>query len=623
MNANIISRSINLFTIVAGLSIALLTQASDAYGQNVGINANNAVPDASAMLDVVSTSKGLLIPRVALIATNAAAPVTSPATSLVVYNTATAGTAPNNVWTGFYYWDGTKWVRIQDVNDGTDWHVIGNGGTTTANFLGTTDGVPLNFRVNNQKAGRIGVAADGSAFLGYQAGNADDLSNNKNTFVGYQSGAATTTGFTNSGIGYQSLNKNTTGSSNTSAGYQSLFSNTTGYQNTADGYQALYSNTTGYQNSAAGYQTLYNNIGGYGNSASGYQALYNNTSGNLNSAYGYLTLYSNTTGSYNTGIGAAALYNNNTGQHNIAIGDSALYNTTNDSSIAIGTRALFSNTTGFGNIAVGTNTMYSNTTGSRNLVLGHNTLYSNVSNNYNTAVGNYALYNCTSDDNTAYGFKSLYSTTTGKANTAVGAFSLYSNTTGYFNVAGGDSVMYSNVSGYENTALGKKALFSNTSGYYNSAMGAFALAGNTTGYENVAIGYNAGRYIADGTTANSTSNTSVYIGYGTKAKANGDVNEIVIGYNAVGLGSNTAVIGNDAITFTGLRSYVGIGTTTPTATVNIKGNTGYNQLRLETSYTPPTSATVTGNNGDIAWDATYLYVRVGSSWKRTAAFSTW
>jgi hypothetical protein len=79
--------------------------------QNVGISAEvNFTPNASAMLDISSTTKGLLIPNVALTATNSAGPISSPATSLMVYNTATAGTAPYNVTPGFYYYNGSAWV---------------------------------------------------------------------------------------------------------------------------------------------------------------------------------------------------------------------------------------------------------------------------------------------------------------------------------------------------------------------------------------------------------------------------------------------------------------------------------------------------------------------------------
>ena len=66
----------------------------------VGINTDGTAPDNSAMLDVKSDSKGFLPPRVALTASNVAAPVTSPASGLLIYNTATAGTAPNDVAPG-------------------------------------------------------------------------------------------------------------------------------------------------------------------------------------------------------------------------------------------------------------------------------------------------------------------------------------------------------------------------------------------------------------------------------------------------------------------------------------------------------------------------------------------
>ncbi|HPS84934.1 MAG TPA: hypothetical protein PLA88_11480, partial [Bacteroidales bacterium] len=88
-------------------SIVLLLSAGMSFAQ-VGISSVSITPDASAMLEVRSTTTGVLIPRVALTSTAAAAPVTAPATSLLVYNTATAG----DVTPGFYYWDGTKWVRL-------------------------------------------------------------------------------------------------------------------------------------------------------------------------------------------------------------------------------------------------------------------------------------------------------------------------------------------------------------------------------------------------------------------------------------------------------------------------------------------------------------------------------
>ena len=74
----------------------------------VGINTDNSAPDASAILDTKSSTKGFLPPRVALTSANVAAPVTSPATGLLIYNTAVAGVEPNNVLAGYYYWNGIK-----------------------------------------------------------------------------------------------------------------------------------------------------------------------------------------------------------------------------------------------------------------------------------------------------------------------------------------------------------------------------------------------------------------------------------------------------------------------------------------------------------------------------------
>ncbi len=74
-------------------------------------------PNASAKLEVASTTQGFLPPRVALTATNVFSPIvgtSSAATGLLVYNTASAGTAPNNVVPGYYYWNGTIWVQISN-----------------------------------------------------------------------------------------------------------------------------------------------------------------------------------------------------------------------------------------------------------------------------------------------------------------------------------------------------------------------------------------------------------------------------------------------------------------------------------------------------------------------------
>lgn len=75
-------------------------------------------PDENAVLEVKSISKGLLIPRLSLRATDNYKPLLAHVNGMIVYNTATAGDFPNNVTPGFYYNDGTKWVRVANATEG-------------------------------------------------------------------------------------------------------------------------------------------------------------------------------------------------------------------------------------------------------------------------------------------------------------------------------------------------------------------------------------------------------------------------------------------------------------------------------------------------------------------------
>lgn len=91
--------------LVISISFGIITNA-----QNVGINATGAAPNADAILDIASTNKGLLIPRVSIGNVALAAPIAAPTTSLLVYNTNAAITGGTGV--GYYYWDGTQWQNF-------------------------------------------------------------------------------------------------------------------------------------------------------------------------------------------------------------------------------------------------------------------------------------------------------------------------------------------------------------------------------------------------------------------------------------------------------------------------------------------------------------------------------
>ncbi|MCX6306891.1 MAG: hypothetical protein NT040_18145 [Bacteroidetes bacterium] len=350
----------------------------------VGINANSSAPDPSAGLDVNFDNKGLLPPRVALTAINSSVPVAAPAVGLLVYNTATAGTAPNNVVPGYYYWNGIAWTRLAAFTSGSgEWSLLGNAGTVAGtNFIGTADNQAFDIRTNNALKTRITIKGaietyntGQSVLVGEGAGANDDVTNNQNVFVGYQAGNANTSGYSNVAVGNRTLYNNTDRTNIVAVGDSALFNNGVGvdpwfgdeqaFENTAIGSKALFSNTTGFRNTATGFQALYSNTTGKQNTAVGKQALFFNTYGNWNTAFGEMALYSNTN-IQNTAIGRLALYSNTTGSNNTAIGtyaDVTSGNLTNATAIGFNAKVSQSNSLVLGstdsyavNVGIGTRT---------------------------------------------------------------------------------------------------------------------------------------------------------------------------------------------------------------------------------------------------------------------------
>ena len=248
------------------------------------------------------------------------------------------------------------------------WLVNGNAGTVDGtNFIGTTDNVPLNFRVNNITAGKINSSH--ITVLGYQAGQANTAGGL--TAFGYNALKANTTGIANTAFGDLALSANTIGQENTAFGSGALESNTGG-SNTAVGANALADNTTGGGNVAVGDGGLSFNINGNYNVAMGVDALQFNNSGGFNTAIGLFSMQTNTSGSLNTSIGSNSLQTNTVGSYNTAIGVSSLGYSTGNYNTAIGTIAGDSNTTGSGNTYIGFNTGLGIKTGSNNTVIGAN-----------------------------------------------------------------------------------------------------------------------------------------------------------------------------------------------------------------------------------------------------------
>lgn len=107
-----------LFSGILATLLLILASSLTALSQNVAINTTGNAPDASAMLDIVNSSKGMLIPRVSLTSTTDASTISNPATSLIVFNTNGAITGDNADSTGYYYNAGTSgspnWVKLME-----------------------------------------------------------------------------------------------------------------------------------------------------------------------------------------------------------------------------------------------------------------------------------------------------------------------------------------------------------------------------------------------------------------------------------------------------------------------------------------------------------------------------
>ncbi|MBE4948945.1 hypothetical protein [Chryseobacterium culicis] len=82
------------------------------------IGIGTASPNANAMVDVTSTNKGVLVPRLALVSTNNASPLSAHVAGMTIYNTAANNSvASHPVYPGTYYNDGTQWLRKSTWND--------------------------------------------------------------------------------------------------------------------------------------------------------------------------------------------------------------------------------------------------------------------------------------------------------------------------------------------------------------------------------------------------------------------------------------------------------------------------------------------------------------------------
>lgn len=411
------------------LVFCFMLLSASVHSQSLSINTDGSTANPSAMLDVKSTSRGLLIPRMTKLQRNV---IASPAKGLMVF-------VDDVDSVGFHYYNGSSWLWLEALGS-AGWKTTGNAGTdTSVNFLGTTTNMPLRIKQNNQWIGQFNIN-NGTYFIGKDAGK-------RNTIAG------------STAFGDSAMANNITSDGNTAFGFNALKSNITGQFNTAIGTRALEKNNdpTGY-NTAVGSYALSENVNGVASTAVGTGALRNDNSTGFNTALGYNSMSFNSTGQANTSVGTNAMYLNFTGTFNVALGNNAMFNSD---------KANF-------NAAIGSDALRNDTSG------------------YNTALGTLALnLNRKGYAGVALGYSSLVANTTGVGNTGAGAYSFYKNTTGNYGVAVGDSAGYNSTTGSSNIFIGHQAGYTNTTGSDNTIVGAGAdvLANNLSNAS--AIGANA------------------------------------------------------------------------------------------------------------------------------------
>jgi hypothetical protein len=294
----------------------------------------------------------------------------------------------------------------------------------------------------------------------------------------------------------------------------------------------------------------------------------------------------------------------------------------------------FQHLTGSTAIPLGKNIMLGENAG--NFTMG-STATSTTHASYNTLIGLNAGSSTTIGFvNTFVGANAGLNTTTGYSNVFFGASSGQNNTTGYFNVylgersgtgaslgagAGtgyqnigiGGLTLTSNTSGFTNVFIGYSAGSANTTGFQNAAI--HGGGNNTTGYNNVFVGYNAGNSLANNT-SNQTSTFSVFLGANTRALSAGNTNQIVIGNNVTGSGSNTITVGDTTITdnyirgnfnITDTKNFIlGTATGTKIGTATSQKLSFWNVTPIVQPTTAITSATVAGSGGtNITTNSTF------------------
>lgn len=250
--------------------------------------------------------------------------------------------------------------------------------------------------------------------------------------------------------------------------------------------------------------------------------------------------------------------------------------------------------------------------------------------------------------NTGFGQNVLPRLTTGTGNTGGGATTMLALTIGLNNTGFGTSVLTNNISGSQNAGFGESAISSHTnpsgiaafgrgvfssltSGSNDVGIGTNSFLNLVSGSDLVSVGHNAGRFISGGSVSTTIANSSIFIGSETRPLADNQSNQIVIGHNVTGLGSNTISIGNLSTLLSSIRGRLlvngavddGASGLRVTGSGLFSSTLTSTQFRLSALNTAPSSATDTGTLGEIRITDGFIHIATGTNTWRRVAIATW
>jgi hypothetical protein len=128
-------------------SLMIFTVSASLMYSQVGIGTPS--PVTSAVLDITSSNKGVMIPNVALTAVNSKAPLAGNLVDgTMVFNTATSGTGDNKVFPGVYIWSADKWNYPSELGLSKSKAVkFTSSSASTTNFNPATVASPVNIDI--------------------------------------------------------------------------------------------------------------------------------------------------------------------------------------------------------------------------------------------------------------------------------------------------------------------------------------------------------------------------------------------------------------------------------------------------------------------------------------------